>query len=180
MLSIQAAQGYPENSKHLTLDPRLNLWQAPSSSIIAPAPVQTTSSSELQRNTKFILKSAFFPQDECRPAKWEVIRLGVHRVFLTYVDTKSLKFAEPRKALQEPAMMGPHGAGQGFLYASSERQFVVVILTEEAHSLHSFPNPHKPNSSGETPAQRKTSPRPTDLSLEVSLFRSPELFLPSD
>lgn len=92
---------------------------------------------------------------------------------------KSLKFAEPRKALQEPAMMGPPGAGQGFLCASSERQFVVVILTED-HSLHSFPNPHKPNSSGETPAQRETSPRPTDLSLEFSLFRSPELFIPSD
>lgn len=90
---------------------------------------------------------------------------------------KSLKFAEPRKALQEPAMMG---SGQGFLCASSERQFVVVILTEEDHSLHSFPNPHKPNSSGETPAQRETSPHPTDLSLEFSLFRSPELFLPSD
>lgn len=86
MLSTQAAQGYPGNSKLLTLEPQLNLWQAPSSSVIAPAPVQTTSSSELQRNTKSILKSAFFPQDECRPAKWEAIRLGVHIVFLTYVD----------------------------------------------------------------------------------------------
>lgn len=114
MLSTQAAQSYPENSKPLTVEPQLNLWQAPSSSIIAPAPVQTTSSSELQRNTQFILKSAVFPHDECRPAKWEVIRLGVHRVFLTYVDTKSLKFAEPQNTLQEPAMMGLHGAGKAF------------------------------------------------------------------
>ena len=44
----------------------------------------------------------------------------MQRVFLTYyVDTKSLKFAKPGKALQEPAMVGPHGAGQGFLCASS-------------------------------------------------------------
>lgn len=77
------------------------------------------SSSESQRNTKFILKSAFLPQDECRPAKWEIVRLSVQRVFLTFKDTKSLKFAEPGKALQEPAMMGPHGAGQGFLCVSS-------------------------------------------------------------
>lgn len=55
---------------------------------------------------------------------------------------------------------------------------MVVVFIEEGHSLHSFPNPHKPNSGGEPPAQWET---PTlDLSLEVSLFCSPEVFLPSD
>lgn len=171
---LQAAK-VSENSKRM-------IPRAPSTSvssflsIIAPALRKQPAAQNCKRNTKFILKSAFFPQDECRPAKW-----GSHKASVPSISSLcwhlSPEFTRTWKALQEPAIDGSSEL-VGFLCVYQKTVCGGHPHRRSLTALLSQPSPAQlpqwgPQPSGDLPSPHRLEPW-------VFSFQQPWIIYPND